>query len=35
MVVEVEMLMEGDTLTFLEKVDDAFCLKGILDLELV
>jgi len=32
---EVEMLMEGDALTFLEKVDDAFCLEGILDLELV
>ena len=32
---EVEMLMEGDALTFLEKVGDAFCLEGILDLELV
>jgi hypothetical protein len=32
---EVEMLMEGDALTFVEEVDDAFCLEGILDLELV
>ena len=32
---EVEMLMEGDALTFVGEVDDAFCLEGILDLELV
>jgi len=32
---EVEMLMEGDALTFLEKVDDAFCLEEIGDLDLV
>ena len=32
---EVEMLMEGDALTFVEEVDDAFCLEGILDLDLV
>ncbi len=31
---EVEMLMEGDALTFVEKVDDAFCLEEILDVEL-
>ena len=31
---EVEMLMEGDALTFLEKVDDAFCLEEIGDLDL-
>ena len=31
---ELEMLMEDDALTFLEKVDDAFCLEGILDLDL-
>jgi len=34
-VLEVEMLMEGDGLTFLEKVGDAWCLEEIWDLELV